>query len=84
MNIELKTGEDEFVTLTPKLKEEQEGNHIYELLDEHRVAWMELELKNNSFQILKLTPRIKEPGTDLMAKLDALFIEFIDRKYQFY
>jgi hypothetical protein len=60
------------------LKEDIGEIQIYELLDHERHTWMELELRNNTFQILKLVPRIIEPQNDLLAKLDSLLIEIIE------
>jgi len=79
MNIELSIDGDNEILLSPVKKISEKGsNNNYQLLDELNNIWMELELVDNSFNILDRNSRITEDATDIRTKLDQLVLTVIE------
>jgi hypothetical protein len=76
MNIEFKTGENEFVLLTVfRINSEQDH---FELMTDYNESWMKLTLEDNSFVIQEQDDRITEEAEDIRTKLDQLVLQVIE------
>ena len=80
MTIELAINGTEDILLTPIRKSEiGDAENIYELIElTNNAIWMELQLKNNSFAIIKKDPRLTDPDDIIRIKLDQLVLEVIE------
>src|ERR1044072_3283271 len=76
MKIELLINDNDELLLSAVKKN---GDHNrYELVDDSNKSWMELELKNNSFQIVEKDERITEDIANVLIKLDQLVLDVIE------
>jgi len=76
MNIEFKTGENEFELLTV-FRINTEQNH-FELMTKDNESWMKLSLEGNSFVIQEQDDRITEETEDIRTKLNQLVLQVIE------
>jgi Protein of unknown function DUF262 len=77
--IVLKINQNEDIYLYPaKISEEGISPMIYELRDETNKSWMQLNLVNNQFIVLKKDESITESAEDLEAILDELVLTIIE------
>lgn len=79
MTIELQINNNSDILLSPIRKSELgDDENLYELIDSTNKSWMEIQLKNNSFKILKKDPTLSEPEDTIRIKLDKLVLLLIE------
>jgi len=77
MNIEFKTGENEFVLLN--VFRINSGENLFKLMTtDNEESWMELILEDNSFVVQRQDTRITETQEDIRTKLNQLVIQVIE------
>jgi hypothetical protein len=76
MKIELLINDNDELLLSA-VKKNGDRNR-YELVDDSNKSWMELELKNNSFEIIEKDERITEDIANVLIKLDQLVLDVIE------
>lgn len=78
MNIELNIENDETITLTPFKKVGSNGELLFDLIDDNKKVWIEIELVDHDIKILKVSNRITEQSESLESKLDELLHAIIE------
>lgn len=78
MNIELNIGNDETITLTPFKKIGDNNELLFDLIDENKKVWIEIQLVDNDFIVLKQAEGLSQDPEVLEGKLDDLLHSIIE------
>lgn len=78
MTIEFNIGNEESVILRPFKKYNKDNRLIFNLVDDHRETWIEIEVVGQKIEVLSVHHRITDDDEVINAKLDELYHEIVE------